>query len=73
MFFTNPEYTKFFHEVFHFLEGCKVFFFAVISTKLLISLENFYLIEKQNNNFFAIKNRRFVDSGIVKTCDELDL
>jgi hypothetical protein len=30
-----------------------------------ISTENLYLVEKQNKE-------NFVDSGIVKTCDELD-
>ena len=36
----------------------------------LISIKNFYLVEKQNNkNSF----KKFVDSEIVKICDELDL
>jgi hypothetical protein len=35
----------------------------------LISTENFYLVEKQNKENFK---KKFVDSGIVKTCDELD-
>ena len=29
-------------------------------------------VEKSNNGKFVKKNCRFVDSGIVKTCDELD-
>ena len=32
----------------------------------VISIENFYLVEKQ-------VQKKIVDSGIVKTCDELDL
>ena len=31
------------------------------------------LVEKQSKENFVKKNRRFVYSGIVKTCDELDL
>ena len=30
-------------------------------------------LERQNKENFVKKNRRFVDVGIVKTCDELDL
>ena len=40
-----------------------------------MSIENFYLVGKQNKDNFVKKNswiRRFVDSAIVKTCDELD-
>ena len=37
-----------------------------------ISIEKFYLLEKQNKENFMKKIRKFVDSGIVKTCDELD-
>ena len=40
---------------------------------VLISIEAFYLVEKQNQEDFMKFFRRFVDSGIVKTCDELDL
>ena len=36
-------------------------------------MENFYLVEKTKQRKFREKNRRFVYSGIVKTCDELDL
>ena len=36
----------------------------------MISIENFSLVEKQNKENFV---KKFVDSGIVKTCDELDL
>ena len=32
-----------------------------------------YLVKKQNKDNFVEKIRRFVDSRIVKTCDELDL
>ena len=39
----------------------------------LNTLENFYLVEKQNKKNFMKKIRKLVDSGIVKTCDELDL
>ena len=35
-------------------------------------IENFYLVQKENKDNFLKKIRRFVDSGIVKTCDELD-
>ena len=37
------------------------------------SIEEFYLVEKQNEENFVNRIRKFVDSGIVKTCDELDL
>ena len=37
-----------------------------------ISIENCYLVKKQNKENFVKKNRRFVDSRIVKICDELD-
>ena len=43
--------------------------FSVISA-FLISKENFYLVEKQNKENFS---KKIVDSGIVKTCDVLDL
>jgi hypothetical protein len=36
----------------------------------LISIENFYFVEKQNKENFV---KKFVESGIIKTCDELDL
>ena len=36
---------------------------------LLTSVKNFYLVEKQNKENFA---KKIVDSGIVKTCDEVD-
>ena len=32
-------------------------------------MENFYRVEKQNKENFM---KKFVDSEIVKTCDELD-
>ena len=35
-----------------------------------ISLENFYFVEKPNKENFV---KKFVDLGIVKTCDEVDL
>jgi hypothetical protein len=38
----------------------------------LISIENLYLEDKQNKENLVKEIRRFVDSGIVKTCDELD-
>jgi hypothetical protein len=37
----------------------------------LISIENFYLVEKQNKEENFVK--KFVESGFVKTCDEFDL
>ena len=48
-----------------------VFFCYDKTVKLafLISIENFYLVEKQNKEKFV---KKFVDSGFVKTCDELD-
>ena len=36
-------------------------------------MEYFYFVEKQSKENFVEKIRRLVDSGIVKTCDELDL
>jgi hypothetical protein len=60
MSFTNPESTIFFFTKFY------VSFF-------LISIEIFYLptVEKQNKENFV---KKFLDSsGIVKTCDELNL
>ena len=61
--------------MFHFLEGCKVSFsfmslWLTVILPFLISIENFYLVWKQSKENFVEK---FVDSGIVKTCDELDL
>jgi hypothetical protein len=47
--------------------------FCIIASFLYhfsISSENFYLVEKQNNENFVKKDRRFVGSGFVKTCDE---
>jgi hypothetical protein len=46
---------------------------TVISA-FLISIETFYLVKKTNKNKeFREKNRTFVDSEIVKICDELNL
>ena len=39
----------------------------------LISIDNFYLVGKQNKEKMVKKNHRFVELGIVKTCDEPDL
>ena len=39
-------------------------------SSFLISIENFYLVEIQNKENLV---KKIVDSGIVKTCDELDL
>ena len=36
-------------------------------------MEIFYQVEHQNKENFEKKNRRFVVSEFVKTCDELDL
>ena len=36
----------------------------------MILIENFHLVQKQNKENFV---KKIVDSGIVKTCDELDL
>ena len=52
------------------------YFFAKISWigpwAFFISIENLYLVEKQNKENFMKKIRKLVDSGIVKTCDEPD-
>ena len=52
------------------------YFFVKISWigpwAFFISIENFYLVEKQNKENFMKKIRKLVDSEIVKTCDELD-
>ena len=37
------------------------------------SIEKIYLVEQQNKENFVKKILKFVDSGIVKTCVELDL
>ena len=42
----------------------------MVKLKFLISIENFYHVEKQNKEKFV---KKIVDSEIVKTCDELDL
>ena len=39
----------------------------------MITIENCYLDEKENKAKNYEKFRKFVDSGIVKTCDEHDL
>ena len=62
----------------HFLEGCKVPFPIVI--KQLLMLESFISKEKilpckktKQTKFREIYFRSFVDTGIVKICDELNL
>ena len=59
MFFKNPESTKFFHEIlcFIYLEGCKVSFYVTVTSALLISIENFYFVEKRNKEDFVKKIR----------------
>jgi hypothetical protein len=61
--------------MFHFLEGYKVSFSVMINSSIgffdLNRKPFVYLAEKQNKENFVKK--KFVDSGIVKTCDELDL
>ena len=55
--------------MFHFL---KASFFIMKNSFIGISIENFSLVEKQNEKKNRKKqNCRFVDSGIVKTCNEL--
>ena len=39
----------------------------------MISIDNFSLVGKQNKEKMVKKNHRFVELGIVKICDELDL
>ena len=68
MFFTNPEFTYLQNFAFHFLD---VFFCYSITIIFFTSTENFYLVKKQSKENFMKK--KIVDSGIVKTCDELDL
>ena len=72
MFFTIREtknlwivFTKFYVSSFRVV----IVLSKTVSLAYLISIVNFYLIKKQNKEF----NDSFVDSGIVKTCDELDL
>ena len=50
-------------------------FFVIINSHICTfdSVEKFYLVEKQIKENFVKKNRKFVDSGIGKTCVELDL
>ena len=50
-------------------------FSVIIKNKLarLILIDNFYLVEKHDKKIGHPKNRKFVDSRIVKTCGELDL
>ena len=76
MCFTNPESTIFFHEIsgildFIFERVAKCFFFCYHQQLFLISI----LIPKQIScrKTKHRKFRRFVDSGMVKTCDEHDL
>ena len=54
--------------MFHFL---KASFFIMKNSFIGISIDNFSLVEKQNEKKIVKKNCRFVDSGIVKTCNEL--
>ena len=63
MFFTNPESMIFFTKCVY-----KVSFSVMISS-FLISIKKSYLEEKLNK----FREQKFVDSGIVKTCDEIDL
>jgi hypothetical protein len=46
------------------------FFVKINSATFLISIENFYLVLKENKNFFVKKTHGFVDSEFVKTCHE---
>ena len=57
--------------MFHFLDGCKVSF-CVISAFLYLN-RKLLPCRKTKQRKFREKIRRFVYSGIVKTCDELDL
>jgi hypothetical protein len=69
MFFANPDFTIFFTKFYvSFFRGLQSVFFCyeTVTSAFLISIENFYLVGKQSKE-------KFVDSGIVKTCDELDL
>ena len=75
MFFTNPRFFSRNVKYVSFLVGCKVSFYVMIYSYIGIFYlkKNFYLVEKQNKENFVKKLRRFVDSGIVKSCDEHNL
>ena len=45
-------------------------FSQILNLRIYKFLEGFYLVEKQNKENFV---KKYEDSGIVKTCDELDL
>ena len=76
--FREPEstnLTKKFHEILYvcisFLGDCKMSFSVLWQTFILAfftSIESFYLVEKQNK-----AKKKYVDSGIMKKCDEIDL
>ena len=70
---TNPEFTIFFKKLYvSSFRGLQSVFFCHNKQlyRQCISIENFYLVEKQNKENFV---KKFVGSGIVKTCYELDL
>ena len=59
-------FTKFYFSFFRVLQS---YFFVIINSYI----GTFDSIEKQNKENFVKKILKFVDSGIVKTCVELDL
>ena len=72
--FRKPESMKTFHEILCFIfRGLQSVFSVLWQTFILaffISIENFYLVQKQNKENLL---KKYANSGIVKTCDELDL
>ena len=75
MFFTNPESTNFFHKILCFicLEGCKVSFSVMINSFIGIFDHNRKLLPCRKTEQRKFREKNIVDSGIVKTSDELDL
>ena len=70
MFFTNPESRNF---MLH--RGLQSVFLCHDGSYIVIFFLNRKLLpcKKLNKEKFVRKNSRFVDSGIVKTCEEFDL
>ena len=61
---------------FRFLEGCQVSFSVMMNSYVVIwsvIFDRNLPWRKTKKENFVKKIHRFVDSGIVKTCDELDL
>lgn len=73
---TNPShvfYESWIHEATNFFQESSCFIFFVMLNRYTGIFYSQYLLETQNKENLVKKVRTFVDSGIVKRCDELNL